>query len=120
VPSPAPRSCSTRKPSNRSARITSTRSGRERGQQLAAPQQVFVGRYVRRRGVDDPGWKPVIASGLRAPMAGTASSDKLAEPFAALTSFAEPGMLTLRIGDLERQLARRTREQAMDGSRSSP
>lgn len=43
----------------------------------------------------------------------TAASDQLADAFAALTSFAEPGMLTLRIGDLERQLSQRTREEAM-------
>jgi hypothetical protein len=43
----------------------------------------------------------------------TPPSDQLASAFAALTSFAEPGRLTLRIGDLERQLSQRTREQAM-------
>jgi hypothetical protein len=45
-------------------------------------------------------------------VAGTTWSDQLAEAFGALASFADPGMLTLRIGDLERQLTQRTREQA--------
>jgi hypothetical protein len=38
-------------------------------------------------------------------VAGTISSEELVEAFAVLTSFSEPRMLTLRIGDLERQLA---------------
>jgi len=35
----------------------------------------------------------------------SASSDQLAEAFGVLSSFAKPRMVTLRIGDLERQLA---------------
>jgi hypothetical protein len=45
-------------------------------------------------------------------MAGGVSPDDLASAFASLTAFAKRGMLTLRMGDLERELAGRTREEA--------
>src|ERR1700738_3688617 len=45
-------------------------------------------------------------------MAGGVSPDDLASAFASLTAFAKRGMLTLRVGDLERELAGRTREEA--------
>jgi len=48
----------------------------------------------------------------------SASSDQLAEAFGVLSSFAKPRMVTLRIGDLERQLAHRSREEAMEDLRA--
>lgn len=56
---------------------------------------------------------PLLIADTLSHMASQPSDDELSDAFAALTSFAEPGMLTLRIGDLERRLARRNREQAL-------
>src|SRR5207249_201136 len=66
----------------------------------------------------DPGWRPVTAADYAAVVETSASFDQFAEAVAALTLFAEPRMLTLRIRDLERRLFRRTREQVIEDLRA--
>jgi hypothetical protein len=56
---------------------------------------------------------PLLIADTLSHMGSAPSAEGLSDAFATLAFFAKPDMLTLRIADLERHLARRTREQAL-------